>query len=113
MDITNDILMGLNQAMEFSTATLSYLSASVPLSASVYSSYGQQIKYETDEFDYHKVWMDFSVMAKSDDVANWKLEPKKSKVYVDGVPYLVGGVVTYTPSIQWISLRAWTNTTGA
>ena len=105
MNPTDDLLLGLAEAQAFSNASFSYLSASVPVTCSVYQSYGYNVRYETDTFEYQKVYEDNSVVAKATDVGTWGLEPKKSEVHVDGVAFMVGGIVTYTPGYWWISLR--------
>ena len=105
MSLENDLLAGLNAAKSMSSASMSYLSGSTTVSASVYVSFSHGIRYETDEYNYQKTFLDKSVIAKTSDISAWSLEPKKSKVTIDGVNYLVGGLITYNPYLTWISLR--------
>ena len=109
LDPISDLLIGLAQAQAFSSASFSYLSGSTPLTCSVYQSFGNSVRYETDTFEYNKIYEDNSVIAKVSDVGTWGLEPKKSKVYVNGIPFMIGGLVTYTPAYYWISLRRYTS----
>lgn len=103
----------LGAAMGLSTSTLSFISSSISasvslnisVSASVYSSFGKQVNIETDEFGKNKTYIDYSVIAKTEDVSRWNLIPKQSKVYIDNEPYMIGGVVTTNPYLTWISLR--------
>lgn len=92
--------------MAFNSASLVYMSGSTNVSCSVYASYGNTVKYETDLNNYQQVIQDLSVIAKTSDVGSWGLEPKKSHVTLGGIKYLVGGVVTYvSDAYQWITLR--------
>lgn len=109
LDPREELLLGLAEAQSMSSATFSYLSGSTPLTCSVYQSFGFNVKYETDTFEYQKIYEDQSVIAKVSDVGTWGLEPKKSKVHVNGFPYMIGGVVTYTDIYYWISLRRYTS----
>ena len=99
------ILAGWQAAFDVSPATLSYLSGSTTVSASVVSSYGAGHKYQMNENNFIKEYLDYSVLAKTSDVSSWGLEPLKSKVVVDGTTYLVGGLITKNKLIYQITLR--------
>jgi hypothetical protein len=104
------LLAGLELVQSYSSASFAYLKdGTTPVTCSVYDSFGHSQTYETVESGYDRVFSDKSVIAKTSDVGTWGIEPKKSLVYLNGVPYLVGGVVTYTDIYQWISLRAYTH----
>lgn len=105
MSIETDILLGLDEVIGQSSGSLVYLSGSTYVSCSVYKEYGRETTYETMETGYDKRYLNYSVLAKESDVGDWGLEPKKSKVILDGTDYLVGGVITHTRPFLWITLR--------
>lgn len=107
--LQNDFFAGLNEVMQYSPAQFCYLSGSTPLTASVYQSYGFNVRYDTDTFEYQKIYEDNSIIGKITDIGSWGIEPKKSLVYVDGEKFMVGGVVTYAADYLWISLRRYTS----
>lgn len=105
MSVHDDILVSLNYAITQNSGSLVYLSGSTYVSASVYKEYGLQQQYQTQDTGYDQQYLNFSVMAVWNDISDWGLTPKKSKVTLDGTDYLVGGVVTYTLPYAWITLR--------
>lgn len=104
MDIGAEILLSLEYAKELNSATASYDGGSGQVTCSVYKSYGTNLRYETDEHGYIRHYDDLSIMMRASDLTG-SLTPLKSSVYVDGVKYMVGNLITTYPTIIWLTLR--------
>lgn len=110
MSIETDLLAAIDVLKTYNSASLSYISGSTTVSASVFSSYGEEVSYITEDGGYQMVHTDKSVVAKNSDIEGWNLIPKKTKVTLNDTDYLIGGVKTTCPSYTWIYLRFYDNT---
>jgi hypothetical protein len=98
---------GLEKMIEINPATLSFVSGSTTVTCSCYFSFTNSIRYDMEDSDYKRTHEDTSVICKTADIEDWGLEPKKSKVTVNGVSYMTGGIFTTNDTYSWLSLRTY------
>lgn len=101
------IIKGYEKMLEINPATLSYISGSTTVTCSCYFSFTNSIRHDLDDAGYKRTHEDTSIICKTTDIEDWGLEPKKSKVTVNGVAYMTGGIFTNNDTISWISLRTY------
>lgn len=105
MNVTAALTQALNHLKQVNNATLTYVSGSTTVSASVFKSYIQTNGAEVKDAGLDFSMDDTFVLATPSDVSSWGLTPMKSKVSLDGVQFMVGNNIIKSAAHWQIWLR--------
>lgn len=96
---------GLSYVKNQASASLTYLSGSTTVSASVYKSFVREYTRDLKDAGAEQGFDNLYVLASPSAVQNWGLVPMKSNVDLDGVHYTVGRTINKAPGYWTVWLR--------
>jgi hypothetical protein len=103
--LSSALSAALARAKQLNSGTLTYLSGSTTLSATVYKSFLKDYNRDMDDAGYSETYDNLYVMATPADVSSWGLQPMTSVVKLDGVEYMIGKTINKTTDYWTVWLR--------
>lgn len=103
--LSSALSAALAKAKQLNSGTLTFVSGSTTVSATVYKSFLKDQNRDIDDAGYQESYDNLYVMATPADVSSWGLQPMTSNVQLDGVPYMVGRTINKTSDYWTIWLR--------
>lgn len=95
---------GLEKLIDISSGEITYISASVPVHATVHRSYSQYDNSSPESNGYMRMDNTY-VLARTEEVNTWGLIPQVSEIDLDGATYILGTSIVKNNAYWQIYLR--------